>query len=54
MDWRNKKDARIEARLDMEEGADILMVKPGMAYLDILQTIAEEFPLPVCTYSVSG
>lgn len=54
MDWRNKKDAIIEAELDMEEGADILMVKPGLAYLDILKTIADEFPLPVCTYSVSG
>lgn len=54
MDWRNKKDAIVEAELDMEEGADILMVKPGLAYLDILKTIADEFPLPVCTYSVSG
>lgn len=54
MDWHNKKDAIIEAELDMEEGADILMVKPGLAYLDILKTIADEFPLPVCTYSVSG
>lgn len=54
MDWRNKKDAIIEAELDMEEDADILMVKPGLAYLDILKTIADAFPLPVCTYSVSG
>jgi porphobilinogen synthase len=54
MDWRNKKDAIVEAELDMEEGADILMVKPGLAYLDIVRMIAEEFPLPVCTYSVSG
>lgn len=54
MDWRNKKDAIVEAELDVEEGADILMVKPGLAYLDILKTIADEFPLPVCTYSVSG
>lgn len=54
MDWRNKKDAIVEAELDMEEGADILMVKPGLAYLDILKTIVDEFPLPVCTYSVSG
>lgn len=54
MDWRNKKDALIEAELDMEEGADILMVKPGLAYLDILKTVADTFPLPICTYSVSG
>ena len=54
MDWRNKKEALVEAELDVEEGADILMVKPGLAYLDILKTISDEFPLPVCTYSVSG
>ena len=54
MDWRNKKDALVEAELDMEEGADILMVKPGLAYLDILKTVADTFPLPICTYSVSG
>lgn len=54
MDWRNKKDALIEAQLDMEEGADILMIKPGLAYLDITKMIADEFPLPICTYSVSG
>ena len=44
MDWRNKKDALIEAQLDMAEGADILMVKPGLAYLDILKTVADTFP----------
>lgn len=54
MDWRNKKDALIETALDMDEGADILMVKPGLPYLDILKTVADEFPLPVCTYHVSG
>lgn len=37
MDWRNKKEALVEAELDVEEGADILMVKPGLAYLDILK-----------------
>lgn len=54
MDWRNKKDALIETALDMDEGADILMVKPGLPYLDILKTVADEFPLPICTYHVSG
>lgn len=54
MDWRNKKDAIVETELDVMEGADILMVKPALAYLDIVKTIADEFPLPLCTYSVSG
>ena len=54
MDWRNKKEAIVETELDVEEGADILMVKPALAYLDIVKTVAEEFPLPLCTYSVSG
>lgn len=54
MDWRNKKDAIVEAMLDVDEGADILMVKPGLPYLDILKTVADEFCLPVCTYQVSG
>lgn len=54
MDWRNKKDAIVETELDVEEGADIIMVKPALAYLDIVKTISEAFPLPLCTYSVSG
>lgn len=54
MDWRNKKDALIEVELDMAEGADILMVKPGLPYLDILKTVADKYPLPICTYQVSG
>ena len=54
MDWRNKKDALVEAGLDVEEGADILMVKPALAYLDVVAMIAENYPLPICTYSVSG
>lgn len=54
MDWRNKKDAVIEAALDVEEGADILMVKPALSYLDIVKTVSDRFDLPLCTYSVSG
>ena len=38
----------------MEEGADIIMVKPALAYLDIVRTVSEAFDLPLCTYSVSG
>lgn len=54
MDWRNKKEAIVEASLDVEEGADILMVKPALAYLDVIKTISDRFHLPLCTYSVSG
>lgn len=54
MDWRNKKEAVVEAALDVQEGADILMVKPALAYLDIVKTISDRFDLPLCTYSVSG
>lgn len=54
MDWRNKNEALMEAELDVEEGADILMVKPALAYLDMVKLISDEFPLPLCTYSVSG
>ena len=44
----------METELDMEEGADIIMVKPALAYLDIVRTVSEAFDLPLCTYSVSG
>ena len=48
MDWRNKKEAIVEAALDVEEGADILMVKPALAYLDMVKTISDRFePAPV-------
>ena len=43
-----------DAELDIQEGADILMVKPGMAYLDVLYALKERFPYPIATYSVSG
>ena len=54
MDWHNAKEARKEAELDTLEGADILMVKPAMSYLDIVRTLANETCLPVAAYSVSG
>lgn len=54
MDWRNKKDAIVETALDVSEGADILMVKPGLPYLDILKTVSDKFMLPMCSYQVSG
>ena len=54
MDYRNKNEALIEARLDFEEGADVLMVKPALAYLDIIQLLKQNFPLPIAAYQVSG
>jgi porphobilinogen synthase len=54
MDFRNKREALIEAGLDYDEGADILMVKPAGSYLDIIQDLKLNFPLPVAAYQVSG
>ncbi len=54
MDFHNSKEALREAALDVEEGADILIVKPAFSYLDIVAKISEAFPLPVAAYSVSG
>lgn len=54
MDFHNSREALLEAKLDIEEGADILMVKPGMAYLDILCKLKQTYNKPVALYSVSG
>lgn len=54
MDPANTREALREATLDVDEGADILMVKPALAYLDIISRIREEFDLPVAAYHVSG
>lgn len=54
MDYHNVKEAIREAALDVSEGADILMVKPGMAYLDVLKEISLKFDQPLALYSVSG
>ncbi len=54
MDPANVREALRETELDISEGADMVMVKPGLAYLDILARIAEEFALPTMVYSVSG
>lgn len=54
MDVRNAREALHEVALDMEEGADIVMVKPGLAFLDILRAIAEMSDVPVAVYNVSG
>ena len=54
MDFRNKKEAIIETQLDIDEGADIIMVKPGMTYLDIAKTVSDTFSVPLAIYHVSG
>ena len=54
MDPHNRKEALKECALDVAEGADILMVKPAMSYLDVIRECADSFDLPLCAYSVSG
>ena len=54
MDFRNRKEALIETQRDLEEGADIVMVKPGLAYLDIIRDLREEVAAPIAAYQVSG
>lgn len=54
MDYCNSDEALLEARLDIEEGADILMVKPALGYQDIIYRIKREFNIPLACYSVSG
>ena len=54
MDFANSNEAYREVALDIKEGADMVMVKPGMPYLDIIKSIKEKFKLPVFAYQVSG
>ncbi len=54
MDVRNGREALHEVELDLEEGADIVMVKPGLAFLDVLRETAELSNVPVAVYNVSG
>ncbi|REJ30228.1 MAG: porphobilinogen synthase [Caldibacillus debilis] len=54
MDPANRREALREAQSDIEEGADLLIVKPGMPYLDIIADIRQHFPVPVVAYNVSG
>jgi porphobilinogen synthase len=54
MDARNRREALVEAELDVVEGADMLMVKPALAYLDVVRDLRENFPLPLAVYNVSG
>jgi porphobilinogen synthase len=54
MDPANAREALRELALDAEEGADVLMVKPALAYLDVLARARERFDLPLAAYNVSG
>ncbi|ACM55621.1 porphobilinogen synthase [Halorubrum lacusprofundi] len=54
MDPANRREALREARIDAEEGADVLMVKPGLPYLDIVGDLRREFDHPIAAYNVSG
>lgn len=54
MDPANAREALREAALDVEQGADMLMVKPALPYLDIIRAVRERFPLPLAAYQVSG
>jgi porphobilinogen synthase len=54
MDFANSREALREAMLDSEEGADILMVKPGLPYLDVIKLLKDNTNLPIAAYNVSG
>lgn len=54
MDFHNRSEAIAEAKSDIEEGADIIMVKPGISYLDILRDLKNEISSPIAIYQVSG
>jgi porphobilinogen synthase len=53
-DWRNAREALVEVRADIAEGADIVMVKPALAYLDVIAAVRAEVDVPVAAYHVSG
>ena len=54
MNPANSKEALIEAHLDTQEGADFLMVKPALSYLDVIKDLSQNFDLPIAAYNVSG
>ena len=54
MDFKNQNEAIREVALDIKEGADMVMVKPGLPYLDIIRIIKDNFKIPVMAYQVSG
>jgi porphobilinogen synthase len=54
MDFKNSSEALREVALDIKEGADIVMVKPGLPYLDIIKSVKDNFKIPIFSYQVSG
>jgi porphobilinogen synthase len=54
MDYKNTNEALREVALDIKEGTDMIMVKPGLPYLDIIKLVKENFKIPVMAYQVSG
>lgn len=54
MNPANQREALLEAQLDFEEGADMIMVKPALCYLDIIHLLKQQFPIPITAYNVSG
>ncbi|MFB6283588.1 MAG: porphobilinogen synthase [Halobacteria archaeon] len=54
MDPANRREAKVEARLDVKEGADALMVKPALPYLDVVREVRNEYDIPLTAYNVSG
>ncbi|OAB81942.1 delta-aminolevulinic acid dehydratase [Wolbachia endosymbiont of Laodelphax striatellus] len=54
MDYRNAREAICEIEMDIDEGADFIMIKPGMPYLDVIKTASEKFNFPIFAYQVSG
>jgi porphobilinogen synthase len=53
-DWHNRREALAEVALDVAEGADMVMVKPALAYLDVIAAVRARFDVPVAAYHVSG
>jgi porphobilinogen synthase len=54
MDFANSEEAIREVNQDLDEGADIVIIKPGLAYLDIVRRVKDNFSCPICVYNVSG
>ena len=54
MDYRNTREALLEAELDYNEGADFLMVKPALHYMDVIKSLKDSFNIPIAAYHVSG
>ena len=54
MDFRNTREALLEAELDYNEGADFLMVKPALHYMDVIKSLKDSFNIPIAAYHVSG